>query len=370
MHVPFLDLTANIASMRPEIESALRRAVDRADFILGEEVSLFEQEFAAYCGCAHALGVASGLDAIKLSLRALGIGPGDEVITAANSFIASALGISAVGAKPVLVDVDPRTRNMDVRLAAQAVSPRTRAIMPVHLYGLPADMDGIMHLAKTRGLHVVEDAAQAHGARIRGQPAGSFGDMAAFSFYPGKNLGAFGDGGAVTTPDAARADRIRLLRNYGSTVKYHHEEQGENSRLDTIQAAVLRVKLRHLEQGNTARRRIAGRYTEALESVGDIRTPWVPDGYESSFHLYVIHTRARQRLMEHLQGCGVSTLIHYPIPIHLQPAYASAGWGPGAFPVTEQLASESVSLPIYPEMSDAQTDHVIRSIQSFYSMGS
>ncbi|MBP7275543.1 MAG: DegT/DnrJ/EryC1/StrS family aminotransferase [Kiritimatiellae bacterium] len=367
MQIPFLDLKASIAAMRPEIDEAIRRSVDRADFILGEEVALFENDFAAFCGCAHAMGVASGLDAIKLALRALGIGPGDEVITAANSFIASALGISAVGARPVLVDVDPRTRNMDVRLAEQAITPRTRALLPVHLYGLPADMDGIMNLAQARGLHVVEDAAQAHGARIRGKAAGSFGTMAAFSFYPGKNLGAFGDGGAVTTSDAALADRVRLLRNYGSTVKYHHEELGENSRLDTLHAAVLRVKLRHLEQGNQARRRIASRYTDALGGVGDIRTPWVPDGYEPSFHVYAIHTRERDRLMGYLRERGVSTLIHYPIPIHLQPAYASAGWGPGAFPVTERWAAESVSLPMYPELADEQVDYVVQAIREFFS---
>jgi dTDP-4-amino-4,6-dideoxygalactose transaminase len=366
MNIPFLDLQAQYAAHRAELDAAVAAVLRRGDFVLGEELSAFEHEFAAYAGCAHAVGVASGLDAIELALRALDIGPGDEVITAANSFIASALGISKTGALPVLVDVDPRTRNLDPAAAAEAVTDRTRVILPVHLYGMPADMDAVRDLAAARDLRVVEDAAQAHGARWHGRAIGSMGDLAAFSFYPGKNLGAYGDGGAVTTNAAEWAERVRRLRNYGSVVKYHHDELGGNSRLDTLQAAVLRVKLRHLDGWNEARRRIATRYNEGLCGVGDLGLPWTPNGVEPVFHLYVITTAYRERLMRHLQERGVATLIHYPVPIHLQPAYAALGWTRGAFPVTERLAVESLSLPIYPELSDEQMAHVIEAVRAFY----
>lgn len=366
MHIPFLDLKNQSTELRSEIRSAMDQVLADGQFILGPAVDAFEREFAAFCECQSSVGVASGLDALRLILRALGIGPGDEVITVANSFIATALAVSSVGATPVLVDCDPATYMIDVRQASAAVTVRTRAILPVHLYGFPADMDPLLELGRRHGIDILEDAAQAHGTRYKGRLCGSMGRAAAFSFYPGKNLGAYGDGGAVTTWDPELAGRIAMLRNYGSRVKYHHEELGENSRLDTLQAAILSVKLRHLNVWNGRRREIAAAYTCALTGVGDLTLPPSAPDVEPVFHQYVLRTERRDALLTHLQGQGIGCGIHYPIPIHLQPAYAGAGWRPGAFPVSERFSTQLLSLPIYPEMSADQIAFVIDRIRAFF----
>lgn len=367
MRVPFLDLPAQFAAIREDAMAEIESVLAKSNFILGEPVARFEKAFAAFCECPHAVGVASGLDAIKLSLRALGIGPGDEVVTAANTFIATTLAISAVGATPVLVDCDPVTYNLDARALESALTARTKAILPVHLYGLPADMDPILAIARRRGLHIVEDASQAHGARYRGRRVGSFGNVNAFSLYPGKNLGALGDGGIITTRSAELAERIAVLRNYGSKTKYYHDVKGENSRLDTLHAAVLSVKLRRLDEWNASRRRHAAQYTEQLRGAGDIVTPTTPDYAEPVFHLYVIRTSRREALMKHLEARGVGTIIHYPVPLHLQKAYADAGWKRGQFPVSEKYANEVLSLPMFPELTPAQIEWVTNSIREFFA---
>ncbi len=366
MSIPLVDLVAQFRAIEPEVRRRLEGVFARGDYILGREVAEFERAYAAYCGTARAVGVASGLDALKLSLRAVNIGPGDEVITVANSFVATALAISAVGARPVLVDCEERTFCMDVAQIEAAITDRTRAILPVHLYGQPAEMDPILEIAGRHGLSVIEDAAQAHGARYRRRPCGSLGQIAAFSFYPGKNLGAYGDGGAVTTHDVELAERIATLRNYGSRVKYLHEELGENSRLDTVQAAVLNAKLPHLDHWNQARRLIAARYGELLKGVGDLVLPEVRPDVEHVWHLYVVRTRRRDGLLEHLRARGIGVLIHYPVPIHLQPAYRDRGWREGQFPVAERLAREVLSLPIYPELTETQIEAVVGSVREFF----
>jgi dTDP-4-amino-4,6-dideoxygalactose transaminase len=317
----------------------------------------FEEEFARYCDVAHAVGVDSGTSALELALRAYDIGPGDEVITAANTFVATAFAISHAGATPVLVDVDPSTSALDPALIAAAVSRRTRAIIPVHLYGQIAPMEAVTAIAREHGLVVIEDACQAHGARAHGRRAGSFGDAAAFSFYPSKNLGAQGDGGIVVTPHDDIAQRLRLLRNYGTTEKYRSEIVGFNRRLDTLQAAMLRVKLVHLDDWNVARRGHAAHYDRLLEDVALVR-PVVADGGEPVWHLYVVRTAERDRVRAQLDARGIQTGIHYPIPVHLQPAYRDLGHGPGDFPVTERLADEIISLPMYPEMSPEAVERV------------
>ncbi len=367
MKIPFLDLSALSAEIASEVSNRWKVIVDQSDFVLGWEVIGFEQEFAEYCACDYAVGVASGLDALKLILRAMDIGQGDEVITAANSFIATALAISSVGAVPILVDMNDRDFLMDVQALESAITPRTKAIIPVHLYGQAVDMNPIMELACKRGLKVIEDAAQAHGALCNGRRCGSLGDAAAFSFYPGKNLGAFGDGGAVTTNDAVLADRIRMLRNYGSHRRYHHDELGENSRLDTVQAAVLSVKLKNLEEWNATRRHIAGRYAAGLANVAGLRLPTTNEYAEHVHHLYVIRTMRRDALIQYLQDRDIGCIIHYPIPIHLQKAYAYRGWMSGDFPVAEQAANEILSLPLFPSMTDAQVDYVVDTIIEFLS---
>lgn len=366
MKIPFLDLRMQTAQVEADVMAGIKGLLERSDFILGEGVGQFEASFAAYCECDHAVGVASGFDALKLILRAMDIGPGDEVITVSHTFIATALAISSVGATPVLVEVDPDTYTMDPKMVEAAITAQTKAIMPVHLYGQPADMDPILQVARAHGLRVIEDAAQAHGARYHGKRAGSIGDAAAFSFYPGKNLGAFGDGGAVTTSDPVLADRIRTLRNYGSAKKYFHDELGENSRLDTIQALVLSEKLKRLDDWNVSRRAIATQYDKALAGIGDVVTPTIRPETESVFHLYVIQTARRDELMSYLQKQGIDCLIHYPVPVHLQRAYASKGFEKGDFPFTERLATRILSLPVFPGMSDGQVEAVCESIRSFY----
>ena len=366
MNVPLVDLKAQFATIEADVMGNMRKVLQNTNFILGNEVGEFEKQFACFSECGYAVGVASGLDAIRLSLRALGIGAGDEVITAANTFIATALAVSSVGGKPILVDADPATFNIDVTKIAAAITPRTKAIIPVHLYGQPADMDPLCKIAKAHNLKVIEDASQAHGARYKGRRVGGIGDIAAFSLYPGKNLGAYGDAGIVTTGDAHLAEVIAMMRNYGSLVKYYHDVLGENSRLDTLQAAVLNAKLKRLEGWNVARRKAAAMYSAILSGVGDIVLPVVMPEVEHVFHLYVIRTSRRDELMKHLQGKGVGCLVHYPVPIHMQKAYAGSGWAKGAFPVTEQLAGQILSLPMFPEISSDQVDYVCGCIREFF----
>lgn len=366
MKVPFLDLPTLSDEVRDDVVNRWNRVISRSDYVLGSAVAEFEHEFALYCECKYALGLASGLDALKLILRAYGIGAGDEVITVANSFIATALAISAVGATPVLVDMCDFDFNMDVSAVAAAITPQTKAIIPVHLYGQPADMDPLVELAKEYGLYVIEDACQAHGARYGGRRAGSIGDAAAFSFYPGKNLGAFGDGGAVTTNDPVLAEKIRTLRNYGSSVRYHHDELGENSRLDTLQAEVLSVKLAKLDGWNERRREVAAWYRDALSDLPDVVLPSERAESEHVYHLFVIRTAQRDKLVQFLHGRDIGCIIHYPIPIHLQKAYASAGWTLGDFPCAERAADEILSLPMGPSMTKEQVDYVAAAIHDCF----
>jgi dTDP-4-amino-4,6-dideoxygalactose transaminase len=362
MHVPFVDLHAQHAAIRGEVERAVRELLDRGDFILGGEVDRFETDYAAFIGARHAIGVGTGLSAIELALRAFGISSGDEVITPANTFIATVLAIVGVGATPVFVDMDPATYGIDARAIGAAVTSRTRAIVPVHLYGQPVDLDAVMAVANRHNLLVIEDAAQAHGARYKGRRAGSVGHAAAFSFYPSKNLGAIGDGGMITTNDDAAAERIRLLHNYGQRVKYHHSIAGTNSRLDTVQAAVLRIKLPHLDGWNAARRRHADAYAARL--AGHVRTPVAADGVEHIYHLYVIEVEQRDTVQKQLKARQIDTGIHYPVPAHLQEACASLGYKAGAFPATEAAAARVLSLPMYPELSDRQIEYVADALRS------
>ncbi|OGV63264.1 MAG: hypothetical protein A3K19_12905 [Lentisphaerae bacterium RIFOXYB12_FULL_65_16] len=362
MQVPFLDLKTQYETMAVELNEAVTAVMKRGDFILGKEVGLFEQEFAAFCGVRHAVGVASGTDALILALMADGIGPGDEVITAANTFIATVLAISAVGAKPVLVDIDPTTDTLDIDKATAAVTARTRAVIPVHLYGQTADMDRVLQLARTCNLKVIEDACQAHGADFRTRMAGSMGHAGCFSFYPGKNLGAYGDGGMVVTDDGDLAARLRMLRNYGQRVKYCHELRGMNSRLDTLQAAVLRVKLKRLPAWNEARRAHACRYNEQLKDSGVV-TPVEAPGRKHIYHLYVVRTQNREGLRQHLEGRGVAVGIHYPVPVHLQAAYKDLGYAEGAFPITEQHAAHVLSLPMFPELTEEQIGYTVTAVR-------
>lgn len=364
--MPFVDLTAQYRTLAREIGEVIPHVLEEADFILGREVHLFEEEFAAFCGVKHAVGVDSGTSALELALRAYEIGPGHEIITAANSFIATALAISHAGAKPVLVDVHPSSYTIDVDAIARAVTPRTKAIIPVHLYGHPAPMGPIRQLADNLGLIVIEDACQAHGARYAGKRAGAIGHAGAFSFYPGKNLGAYGDGGMVVTDDPAIADRLRMLRNYGQKEKYNHQFRGYNRRLDTLQAAILRVKLKHLDNWNAARRWNARIYQGFLEGTG-VATPAEARGIEAVWHLYVIETEHRDLLREHLTSKGISASIHYPIPIHLQPAYQDLGYKRGDFPITEAAARRILSLPMYAELRTDQIEFISEAIRAFLS---
>lgn len=366
IQVPFVDLSAQYSVLAEEINEAMLKVLREGDYILGRDVSLLEEEFAAYCETRYAIGVDSGKSALKLSLCAYGIGPGDEVITTANTFIATALAISSTGATPVLVDVDPQTYNIDISKLEAAITARTKAIMPVHLYGQPADMDPIMDIARRRGLIVIEDACQAHGARYKNRRAGSLAHAAAFSFYPAKNLGAYGDGGMVVTNDPQVAEAIRVLRNYGQREKYHHTLIGYNHRLDTLQAAVLRVKLKYLDAWIAARRQHAKLYGEFLAS-SSLILPTEMAFAESVYHLYVIRVENRDELKAYLQNKGISTGIHYPIPIHLQPAYRNLGYEPGDFPHSERLARQILSLPMYAELPADSIEYVARAIGDFLS---
>lgn len=362
MEIPFVDLRAQYRQIQNEVDPAVLAVMHRGDFILGGAVAEFEKAFAEYCGVKYCVGVDSGYSALELIVRAYDIGPGDEVITAANTFIATTLAISNAGATPVLVDCDPETYNIDASKIEAAITPRTKAIMPVHLYGQTADMDAIVAIAHKHGLRVFEDAAQASGARYKGRRAGSLGDAAGFSFYPGKNLGAYGDGGAVTTNDPEIAEKIRLLRNIGQKVKYFHEVKGFNNRLDTMQAAVLGVKLPHLDDWNASRRRAAATYSNLLADL-PVVTPTTADYAEHIFHLYVVRVDGREALMEDLKKAGIATGLHYPIPIHLQPAYEELGYKRGDFPITEAYAETIVSLPIFPELDDEKVAYVANAVR-------
>ena len=362
MSVAFLDLGAVNRPLRPEFEAAIARVVASGRYVLGPEVEAFEREFASFCGAEHCVGVGNGTQAIELVLRALGVGPGDEVVTVAHTAFPTAAGISATGATPVFVDVDPGTHCMSPAALADAVTARTRAVVPVHLYGRCADMDAIRALAADAGVPVVEDAAQAHGASRGGRRAGGLGHAAAFSFYPTKNLGALGDGGAVVTDDADLAARVRQLRNYGEKAKDVNVEVGQNSRLDELQAAVLRVKLPHLEAWNGERRRIAATYDERLAGAA-VTTPAPDDG--SVHHLYVVRSGERDALRSHLLAAGIGTQVHYPTPVHLQPAYRGRARIPAALEVTERLAAEVLSLPCHPGLSKRAVDEVAQALLAF-----
>ena len=360
--VPFLDLQSIQLEHRDQLAAAFERVLHSGWYILGDEVKSFEQEYAAYCGARFAVGVANGLDALSLVLRALDIGPGDEVIVPSNTYIATWLAVSHVGATPVPVEPDPRTFNLDPARIAAAITSRTRALLPVHLYGQPADMKAILEIARRHRLHVLEDGAQAHGARLRGERLGAHGDAVAWSFYPGKNLGALGDGGAVTTNDEALAERLRELRNYGSKVKYHNTVIGYNSRLDELQAAFLRAKLPHLDAANRRRTDIAQRYLNGLAGL-DLVLPVVADFTEPAWHLFVVRHRSRDALAQRLRELGVATMIHYPVAPHRQPAYAELGMAQGSLPISEAMHAEVLSLPIGPTQSDAATDRVIDAVR-------
>lgn len=356
--VPFLDLKAQYRSIKDEIAAAIQPVLENCDFVGGAAVEAFERNFAMFCQTAHAVGVSNGADALYLALRALEIGPGDEVITVPNTFIATASAITRTGATVRFVEVDPATLEMDAGKLEAAITHRTRALMPVHLYGQMPDMDAILAIAAQHQIPVIEDAAQAHGATFRGRVAGSMGVTACFSFYPGKNLGAYGDGGAVVTNDAELANRLRRLRDQGRETKHEHLMIGYNHRLDTLQAAVLEVKLRHLPQWNARRREIAALYRQFLQDCPAVRPLAVAPGQEAVYHLFIVQVEQRERLQEKLKQQGIATGIHYPIPLHLQPAYAHLGLRRGTFPVSEAAAERVLSLPMYAEMSNAMVEHV------------
>lgn len=372
MKIPFLDIKASYLELKGEFDDAYHRVMDSGWVLLGEETGAFEAEFAAYCQAKHCVAVGNGLDALQLVLRAWEIGPGDEVIVPSHTFIATWLAVSNVGARPVPVEPDEATCNIDPERIEAAITPRTKAIIPVHLYGQPADMDRVMALAAKHGLKVLEDNAQAQGALYKGRRTGSLGHAAAASFYPGKNLGAFGDAGAVTTDDADLADRVRMLRNYGSTVKYRHELTGLNSRIDELQAAFLRVKLRHLDEWNARRKEIAALYAAHLSDLssqifsvsGFQLLPSVLPWADSVWHLFVIRHSQRDALQKHLAGQGIQTIIYYPVPPHLSGAYAGMGFERGDFPIAEKLASEVLSLPIGPHLTSESIEAVCRAVGS------
>ncbi|HEY7411649.1 MAG TPA: DegT/DnrJ/EryC1/StrS family aminotransferase [Vicinamibacteria bacterium] len=364
--VPMVDLRAQLARIRGEVEEALARVVSSTQFIGGEECARFEEEFAAYCGVRHAVGVANGTDALILALRAFGVGPGDEVITVANTFIATGEAILLVGARPAFVDVEEDTATLDPRALEKALTPRARLVLPVHLYGHPADMAPIRAFAARHGLPVLEDAAQAHGAELEGRRAGALGDAACFSFYPAKNLGAYGDAGMVVTDDGAFAQRVRQIGNHGAGAhRYDNVVLGTNSRLDALQAAVLRVKLRHLDAWNAERRRVVSAYHAALAAVPGLVLPRERAGARSAWHLYTVRTPERDALQAHLKERGIATAVHYPRPIHLQPALAAAGGRAGDLPVSERLSREVLSLPLYPELDQDAVTRIAHEVAAF-----
>jgi dTDP-4-amino-4,6-dideoxygalactose transaminase len=368
MNVPFLDIKAQNEPLRQEIDAAIAEVIDCGAFAGGPFVEQFEQDFAEYCGTKHAVGVGSGTEALWLTLLALDVGPGDEVITVPSTFMATAEAITYCGAKPVFVDIDERTYTMDPSAVERAITMRTKAIIPVHLFGQPADMDPILEIARRRGLAVVEDACQAHGAVYKGRKAGALGDAGCFSFYPGKNLGAFGEAGAIVTSDATLLERIRILRDHGQVRKYHHTMIGWNCRMDGIQGAVLRIKLRHLDQGNQLRHALAVKYDRALSDCELITTPSKAPWVKHVYHLYAIRVPNRDAVIQSLAERGIGCGIHYPIPVHLQVAYRSLGYGRGAFPRAEQCAEEFVSLPMFPELNPAMVDDVAQTLKEVVVM--
>jgi dTDP-4-amino-4,6-dideoxygalactose transaminase len=370
MKVPFFDIGPTHAAIAGALDAAWRATLEGRQFILGERVAAFESEFAAYCTADHGIGVANGLDALTLILEGLGIGAGDEVIVPAHTFIATWLGVTRSGARPVPVDCLESTGNIDPALVPAAITSRTKALIAVHLYGVPAEMAALQALAAKHNIHLIEDAAQAHGAKYRGQKTGSLGIAAGFSFYPTKNLGALGDGGAVVTSDAALAKRIRLIRNYGSEQKYEHQIAGCNSRLDELQAAILSVKLRGLDDLNAERRRIAARYRSALSGLPGLDLPAVTDGAEPVWHLFPVRHAARDVLAESLKAAGVQTMVHYPVPPNLQPAYVGLGYRAGQYPVAEMISRTTLSLPIWPGLAEAQIDHVCDAIRQVVTVPS
>lgn len=363
MTIPVFDVRRQLATIRGEIDAAIKGVLDSGWFILGERVATFERQFAEYLGVPDAVGVGSGTEAIRIGLEALGVGPGDEVVTVANAGVPPVSAVEATGARAVLVDVDAASHNLDPALAERAITQRTKALLVVHLYGGPADLDGLQELARRHGLKLMEDCAQAHGATWRGRRVGSIGDAAAFSFYPTKNLGALGDGGAVVSGDPAVTDRARLLRAYGWRQQYTSEIRGANSRLDELQAAVLSVKLGHLDAWNTTRQTLAARYQSGLRGV---QQPCALPEAEHVYHLYVVRAARRDELRAYLAERGVGTGIHYPLPAHLQPAYADLGLGPGSLPETERAAREVISLPLYPELEETEIDRVIALVNEFH----
>lgn len=361
--VPFLDLRDSYLELKEEVDAAFQRVMNSGWYILGEEVRAFEQEFAEYCGTKHCVGVGNGFEALELILRVYGIGPGDEVIVPGNTYVATWLAVSATGATPVPVEPNGGTYNIEPGRIEEAITTRTKVILPVHLYGQPAEMDPINEIAARRGLRVIEDAAQAHGARYRDRRAGSLGDAAGWSFYPTKNLGAYGDAGAVTTDDDELAERVRVLRNYGSKEKYYNEEKGINSRLDELHAAMLRVRLRHLDEWNARRARIAGMYLEGLKAAG-VMLPAVAEGADPIWHLFVIRSKRRDSLQKHLKSAGVQALVHYPVPPYLQEAYRDMNLGPRSLPVSEAIHREALSLPMGPHLIESDAERVIMAVKS------
>lgn len=368
--IPFVDLKIQYKSIQEEFQRKLNEVLKEANFILGEPVSKFEAEFARFCGSRYCVGVASGTDALHLALRVLGVREGDEVITAANTFVATVFSISYTGSRPVLVDIDPKTYNMDLNKLEEKINPKTKVIIPVHLYGRAVDMKRLADIAYKHNIKIVEDACQAHGAEWDGRKVGSFGIMGCFSFYPGKNLGAYGDGGAVATSDVKVYEKLKMMRNYGSPKKYHHNFIGYNSRLDTLQAAILGVKLKHLTRWNTRRYNNARLYSQKLKGVGDVIIPDITEANSHVFHLYVIRTKKRDELLKFLNKNGVQCMIHYPIPIYALGAYLHLGLSEREFPVTERFSKEILSLPMFPELTEEQIDTVVGLIKKFYEKNS
>ena len=363
MRVPFLDLKAQHEPIRAELERAIRNVIDSSAFAGGPFVEKFEANFASYCSCKHAVGVGNGTDALWLSLLALGIGADDEVITVPNTFMATAEAITFCGARPVFVDVDERTYTMDPARIAEAITPRTRAIIPVHLFGQAADLDPILEIAREHNLFVIEDAAQAHGAKYKGRPVGTLGDAGCFSFYPGKNLGAFGEAGAVITNNDRLQEKVRSLRDHGQVRKYHHRFVGWNCRMDGIQAAVLAVKLKYLDHNNSLRQSHARKYQRGLADLDEVVTPFVAPYAEHVYHVYAIRTRNRDEILRILREKGVECGIHYPVPVHLQQAYQALGYATGSFPISERVAGEVISLPMFPELRPIEVDVVLAAVK-------
>ena len=363
--IPYLDLVAQLRPLRKEIDAVIVRTIDNCSFCLGPDVAQFEKDFAKFIGAEHCVGFNSGTSALHVAMLLLGVGPGDEVVTTPFTFVATSWAISYVGAKPVFVDVDDATFNLDPKLVERAITPRTKAVMPVHLYGHPFDLDPILEICRKHKFPLVEDTAQSHGAKYKGKTVGTFGEISCFSFYPGKNLGACGEGGALLTNNAAFDKRARALREHGSTVRYYHDEVGYNYRMEGIQGAVLGVKLKHLAKWTAERRRVAHRYHELLADT-PLQLPREAAWGESAYHLYVVRHPRRDELKAHLEANGVGCALHYPVPLHLQKCYANLGHKPGDFPVAEKAARECLSLPIFPELTDPQIQRVVTVIKDFF----